>query len=141
MAFSSSSTHLDHMTVCQGVGTFVPISVRWSVRTHILGVLRGLNKSNCMKCLPYIIRSGGIPFLSGRSRAVGDGAWLPSLALGYNRLASSKFMHGNFAQGVRDALTTCLTDRPTLLSPCWCTCCPKGHVEMFVFKDRSFRWA
>lgn len=88
------------MTVCQCVGTFVSISVRWSVHTHLLGVLRGLNKISCIKCLPYIISSGGIFFLSGRTRAVGDGAWPPSLAPGYhNRLASSSSHTGSLPKG------------------------------------------
>lgn len=79
---------------CQGIGAFVSTSVRWGTHTHLLGVLRGLNKINCVKCLPYChISSGSVFFLSGRPRAGGDGAWPPSLAPGHHSGLASSSSH------------------------------------------------
>lgn len=52
-----------------------------------------------MSAIYHIISSGGISFLSGRTRAAGDGVWPPSLTPGYNRLASSSSCMGFLPKG------------------------------------------
>ena len=106
---------------------------RWPPPVKVLG---GLTKTSWVKCLSSIMSSRSISFLSGRAKALDDGAWLP--APGYpDGLTSARLCPGS-AQGLRNVFTTCLLDGSTLLPRGQSTGSVKARSMIPTFEGYSF---